>query len=79
MQGSPRFTDGSEVLFDLFVSKQSCKEREDTLYRGNNQVINLTTAYMWSGCEQVSGLVKELVCRGRCKIEKTIMLLLQWD
>ncbi|EDO35392.1 predicted protein, partial [Nematostella vectensis] len=31
----------------------TCTTREDKLYRGNNQVINLTTSFMWSGCKRV--------------------------
>lgn len=43
-----------------------CVDREDKVYRGNNQVINLTTNYIWSGCKQqtLTGGVKNLVCDG---------------
>ena len=36
------------------------------MYRGNNQVINLTTNYIWSGCieKEVRG-EKYLVCDGK--------------
>ncbi|XP_073255470.1 transmembrane protein 145-like [Porites lutea] len=42
-----------------------CIDREDKVYRGNNQVINLTTNYIWSGCieKEVVGR-KYLVCDG---------------
>ena len=35
----------------MFV-QQPCLDKEDKVYRGNNQVINLTTSYVWSGCKK---------------------------
>ncbi|RMX60692.1 hypothetical protein pdam_00014526 [Pocillopora damicornis] len=32
--------------------EMSCLDKEDKVYRGNNQVINLTTSYVWSGCKK---------------------------
>ena len=34
---------------------QSCAEREAVLRPENNQVINLTTRYTWSGCDITQG------------------------
>lgn len=54
---------------------QKCIDREDKVYRGNNQVINLTTKYIWSGCveKDVVG-AKYLVCDGK-KIGIFILLI----
>jgi len=42
-----------------------CIDREDKVYRGNNQVINLTTNYIWSGCRKQESLgVDTLICDG---------------
>ncbi|KAL9965057.1 hypothetical protein ACROYT_G028785 [Oculina patagonica] len=30
----------------------TCLDKEDKVYRGNNQVVNLTTNYIWSGCSK---------------------------
>ncbi|CAM9759608.1 unnamed protein product [Lampetra fluviatilis] len=40
---------------------QSCQQKEQVLRPENNQVINLTTEYTWSGCEVVEGMLE---CRG---------------
>lgn len=42
-----------------------CLDREDKVLSGNNQVINLTTSYIWSGCNEkdVQG-IKYLICDG---------------
>ncbi|KAK3697932.1 hypothetical protein QZH41_013012 [Actinostola sp. cb2023] len=42
-----------------------CAAKEDKLYKGNNQVINLTLSYIWSGCNlETINKVKTLVCKG---------------
>ena len=53
-------------FFIFFFFGQKCIDREDKVYRGNNQVINLTTNYIWSGCRQqtLTG-VEHLVCNGK--------------
>ena len=45
---------------------QSCSEKEGHLRPENNQVINLTTRYTWSGCKVVGEdpLPKTLECAG---------------
>ncbi|XP_068720396.1 transmembrane protein 145-like [Montipora capricornis] len=42
-----------------------CVDREDKVNRGNNQIINLTTNYIWSGCkeQEVLGSI-HLICDG---------------
>ncbi|XP_068685269.1 transmembrane protein 145-like [Montipora foliosa] len=42
-----------------------CIDREDKVYKGNNQIINLTTSYIWSGCNEQEVLgSKHLICDG---------------
>lgn len=42
-----------------------CIDKEDKVYRGNNQVVNLTTNYIWSGCKKTEKLsLTHLVCNG---------------
>ena len=55
---------------------QKCIDREDKVHRGNNQVINLTTNYIWSGCVEKEVLsTKYLVCDGK-KIGIFIVLMI---
>ena len=50
----------------MFVIPQKCIDKEDKLYRGNNQVINLTTDYVWSGCKEKEVLnLTHLDCSGK--------------
>ncbi|PFX15240.1 Transmembrane protein 145 [Stylophora pistillata] len=45
--------------------EMTCLDKEDKVYRGNNQVVNLTTSYVWSGCEKKQLLNKTyLECIG---------------
>ncbi|XP_038668984.1 transmembrane protein 145-like [Scyliorhinus canicula] len=53
--------------YDTYRSKTSsdCYEKESVLRPDNNQVINLTTRYTWSGCEVVEeGQSRYLSCLG---------------
>lgn len=46
--------------------QQKCIDKEDKVYRGNNQVINLTTNYIWSGCTKKEKLsMIHLDCTGK--------------
>ncbi|KAL9965054.1 hypothetical protein ACROYT_G028781 [Oculina patagonica] len=42
----------------------NCTDKEDKLFRGNNQVINLTTDYIWSGCKKKELSSTYLDCTG---------------
>ncbi|KAJ7382299.1 hypothetical protein OS493_035880 [Desmophyllum pertusum] len=45
--------------------EMKCIDKEDKVYRGNNQVVNLTTNYIWSGCSKSDVLgVTYLKCYG---------------
>ncbi|XP_020621574.1 transmembrane protein 145-like [Orbicella faveolata] len=47
------------------VIQQKCIDKEDKVYRGNNQVVNLTTNYIWSGCTKKEKLsMTHLDCNG---------------
>ena len=61
----------------LFIYYQKCIDREDKVYRGNNQVINLTTNYIWSGCKEVDMVdTKYFVCDGKNIFMKDVLWLL---
>ena len=51
---------------DNNVIQQKCIDKEDKVYRGNNQVVNLTTNYIWSGCIKKEKLsMMQLDCNGK--------------
>ncbi|XP_029186224.2 transmembrane protein 145-like isoform X2 [Acropora millepora] len=42
-----------------------CIDKEDKVHRGNNQIINLTSSYIWAGCVQQDILGKShFICKG---------------
>ena len=54
------------TVTDPNVIQQKCIDKEDKVYRGNNQVVNLTTNYIWSGCTEKEKLsLIHLDCNGK--------------
>ena len=54
------------TVTDPNVFQQKCIDKEDKVYRGNNQVVNLTTNYIWSGCAKKEKLsLTHLDCSGK--------------